>query len=231
MTNSGLLRARIELTCVDMQQAFEELWNHPELQQLFPAVLVLLNQIMRASVPLMEAALRESAGRAPADPVATSLAQYLETHIEEERHHDVWTLDDLEAIGYDRDEILQLTPLPAVAAFAGSQYYWIHHHHPVGLLGYIAILEGSPPSAAHIDRLREVTGLPAAAFRTYAFHGEVDPHHTDDLNRALDAMPLTQWQRGLIGMSATHAGAGLAECVRAVDVIALGMPDPVAADA
>jgi hypothetical protein len=204
-----------------MQHAFDELWHHPELARLFPSFLILQNQITRASVPLMEAAHQESVRRAAADPVAAHLADYFAKHIEEERDHDVWTLDDLEAVGYTRDRVLGLTPLPGVASFVGSQYYWLRHHHPVMLMGYIAVLEGSPPSAAHIGRLKELTQLPDEAFRTYRYHGQVDPHHTDELNAFLDAAPLTKWHLGLIGMSATHSGAGLADCVRFMDVIGL----------
>ena len=29
-------------------------------------------------------------------------------------------------------------PSPAVAALVGSQYYWLLHHHPVALLGFVA---------------------------------------------------------------------------------------------
>lgn len=221
--NSASIRSRIELTCVDMQRAFDELWQHSDLRRMFPSFLILLNQIMRASVPLMEAALAQSQRLAGSDPVAGSLVEYYEKHIDEERDHDVWTLNDLESIGLRSADILRLTPLPAVAQFVGSQYYWVQHHHPVALLGYIAVLEGSPPSVEHIERLKRVTGYPDDLLRTYAFHGRVDPHHTDDLNRALDAMPLTDWHRGLIGMSAAHSGAGLADCVRAVDVISMGV--------
>ena len=221
LTNSELIRKKIELTCVDMQRSFAQLWNDPDLRTLFPSLLILLNQITRASVPLMEAAHRESVEMAADDPVARHLVGYFERHIEEERDHDAWTLDDLEAIGFPRDQVLNLTPLPVVASFVGSQYYWLRHHHPVTLIGYIAVLEGSPPSRAHIDRLKTVTGLPDEAFRTYAYHGQVDPHHTSELNGALDVMPLTKWHLGLIGMSAAHTGDGLAECVRSVDVIGL----------
>lgn len=216
MSHSTLLRSKIQLTCTDMQQAFDEVWRHPELPNLFPSFLILLHQIMRASVPLMEAAHRESLRMAPDDPVAAALADYFEKHIDEERDHDAWTLDDLESIGFTREEVLGRTPLPDVASFIGAQYYWLHHHHPVTQMGYIAVLEGSPPSVAHIERLKKVTGLPDDAFRTYAFHGDVDPHHTEDLDRALDAMPLTRWHAGLIGMSAAHTGRGLADSLRAL---------------
>jgi hypothetical protein len=66
---------------------------------------------------------------------------YLERHIEEERHHDEWTLDDLAAVGIEPAQTLAIRPTANVAALVGAQYYWILHHHPVALLGYMATLE------------------------------------------------------------------------------------------
>ena len=37
-------------------------------------------------------------------------------------------------------------PPPSVAGLVGSQYYWILHHHPVAFLGYVALMEGYPPT-------------------------------------------------------------------------------------
>jgi len=44
------------------------------------------------------------------------------------------------------------------SARVGAQYYWIHHFHPVALLGYIAVLEGRPPSPTLVEELIERTG-------------------------------------------------------------------------
>jgi hypothetical protein len=84
----------------------------------------------------------------------------------------------------------------------GSQYYWIEHVHPVGLLGYIALLEGYPPSPRDVAHLQAVTGYGAEAFRTLRLHADLDPHHGQDLDDVLDRLPLTHQQRTLIGVSA-----------------------------
>jgi pyrroloquinoline quinone (PQQ) biosynthesis protein C len=171
--------------------ASRALWTNPKLAEFFADYLVRTHTIIRASVPLMEAARARAAELAAHDAVAADLAAYLAHHIREERHHDDWLLDDLEALGVAREQVLVQMPSPTVAALVGSQYYWIRHYHPVALLGYIAVLEGTPPVAEHVEGIIRRTGLPRHAFRTILKHADLDPHHRDALNRALDAMPLT----------------------------------------
>jgi hypothetical protein len=192
-------------------------WSHPELPGLFADYLVRTHSIIRASVPLMETARARAEELAAHDDVAADLATYLAHHIREERHHDDWLLDDLEALGVARDAVLARMPSPTVAALVGSQYYWIRHYHPVALLGYIAVLEGTPPVAEHVEAVISQTGLPRDAFRTILKHADLDPHHRDALNRALDAMPLTADHAATIavsGFSTLHLlGRSLTETV------------------
>lgn len=213
MSNSDLIRAKMQLTCGAAQRAFTTFWARDDLPEVAPALLVLLHQIVRSTVPLLEAGRDRAAERAADDPLSAALEAYYGKHAVEETDHDLWTLDDLEAVGYPRAAVLDIPPLPDVAAMMGAQYYWLHHYHPVMLLGCVAILEGSPPSNALVDRLERDTGLGPLAFRTYRFHGEVDPHHLEDLDRAMDEMPLTPRHIGLIGISATYTANALAACV------------------
>ena len=214
-SHSRIMRRKMELTSGPLHAAFDRLWARPDLHEVFPAFLVLLHQVMRASVPLMATAA--DACRTRPDPLSQSLTAYFDKHCPEEQDHDLWTLDDLEAAGFDRQGVLDMLPLPDVAGLAGQQYYWIHHHAPVMLLGYIAVLEGHPPEMAHIDRLQEQTGLPPEAFRTYRFHSDVDPHHLHELDEAIDAMPLTRHDLGLIGVSASATAAILGDCINRLD--------------
>ena len=130
------------------------------------------------------------------DPLAAPLARYLEEHVDEELGHDETLLDDLELLGVDRASVLARMPSPAVAALVGSQYYWILHYHPVAFLGYVALMEGYPPTPELIDELIERTGFPRDAFRTYVEHAELDPGHRDHLDRTIDSLPLDAVARG-----------------------------------
>jgi hypothetical protein len=124
-------------------------------------------------------------------------------------------------LGIPSSTVLSRPPSPTIAALVGAQYYWILHHHPVALLGYIALLEGNPPPPHLIGELMERTGLDRRAFRTLIAHGELDPHHREELEEQLDGLPLTPEQSALLGMSAlfsTHTLALVLEEVLARDI-------------
>jgi hypothetical protein len=175
--------------------------GHPGLRGIYPEFLVMVHGIVRATVPLMETALT-IARMLPDEQVAVPLADYLEHHIPEERGHDDLLLADLESIGVPRDRVLSRVPSPTIAALVGSQYYWIQHVHPVGLLGYIAMFEGYPPTRQDIDEVQAATGYGAEAFRTLMLHADLDIRHGDDLDDLLNSLPLTEQQRTLMGLSA-----------------------------
>jgi hypothetical protein len=101
-----------------------------------------------------------------------------------------------------RDSVLRQVPSATVAELVGAQYYWMLHYHPVTVLGYIAVLEGYPPSDALIDELAGRTGYPESAFRTLRLHGELDQGHGDELDALLDRLVLTPEQSAAVGLSA-----------------------------
>jgi hypothetical protein len=156
-------------------------------------------------VPLTETALARS--RELDDRLAAPLARYLEEHVDEELGHDETLLGDLELLGIDRATVLGRIPSPAVAALVGGQYYWILHYHPVAFLGFVALMEGYPPTPELIDELVERTGYPRAAFRTYVEHAELDPGHRDHLDRTIDALPLDESHEVAMGTSAIATAA------------------------
>ena len=67
----------------------------------------------------METAARVSAAKGPSDAIASRLADYFAHHVTEEAAHDQWLLDDMEVLGFARDEILARFP-PAEVAEAGD---------------------------------------------------------------------------------------------------------------
>ncbi len=160
-------------------------------------------------MPLTEAALTRSRELSDTDALAVHLAAYLEEHVDEEHGHDETLLDDLERVGVDRASAVARMPSPAVAALVGSQYYWISHYHPVAFLGFVALMEGYPPTPELIEVLIARTGFPLDAFRTYVEHADLDPGHRDHLDRTIDSLPLTAENESALGVSAI-ASAGLA---------------------
>ncbi|HJQ11177.1 MAG TPA: iron-containing redox enzyme family protein [Gemmatimonadaceae bacterium] len=207
---------KLQLSVDEYAAAARAFWTQRRLAELLPDYLFCIHTIIRASVPLMEAACDKARGLSARDPVAASLAAYLGHHVPEERHHDDWLLDDLAELGVSREEVLRKVPSPTVAMLVGAQYYWIHHYHPVALLGYIAVLEGYPPEEDHILSVIERTGLTPRAFRTFLKHARLDPHHRDDLDAALDSMALTKGHESLVAMSALETQHLLAVLLREV---------------
>lgn len=208
MIASERLRRKVDLALDGLLQAGGRLQEPGVAEQLYPQYLVTIHQMIRASVPLMEAGASRAENLAQhGDALAKGVAAYLGHHIREEQGHDEWLLQDLEAIGCSRESAWAQVPSPTVASLVGAQYYWIHHHHPLALLGYIAILEGYPPQISQLEALERITSYPRPAFRTLRKHSHLDVRHSEDLNRALDALPLTQSDERLLGISALHTVA------------------------
>lgn len=217
MSYSRVLRAKLQWMRRPLDAALEQLWAEPDQARAYSQFLIHLHHVIRASVPLMEAARRRSLERATSDPVCAGLAEYFAAHIDEERGHDDWALDDLDATGVGRAAALASVPPAQTAAVAGAQYYWIEHHHPVALLGYIFVLEDGPADADRfLDELRVRSGFPESAFRTMRHHGRLDVGHRDELDRLVDRLPLERAHKDAIGISLAHTAASLAECILAI---------------
>lgn len=202
---SARLRRKLELVLPLLVDAGRRLWEHPRIRDLYPEYLVATHGVIRASVPLMERALERAQAVAADDPAAAGLAAYLEHHVEEERGHDDWLLEDLAVLGRSPEAVMAQVPSASVAALVGAQYYWIEHYHPVALLGYIGLLEGYPPSIADVDALMSRTGYGREAFRTLIRHSELDPLHAADFDEAVDRLPLTRGQSAVVGLSGLHS--------------------------
>jgi hypothetical protein len=203
-SHSQQLRVKIRLAEPRMLQVSHQFWTNPQLAQMFPEFLFMMHSIIRSSVLLINLAAESAQSRAASDPVSRTVAGYYKTHALEEMHHDDWLLDDLVAIGAERPRVYDRLPSPAVASLVGAQYYWALHSHPVSLFGYLAVLEGNPPSMEQLGEICASHGLPAEGFRTMIKHAKLDPHHRDEIYAQLDHLPLTENHSELIALSAFH---------------------------
>jgi hypothetical protein len=202
LSHSRRLRDKIRVVRGPLDEVAERLWSHPRLREIYPEFLFLNHSVIRCSVPLMKAAAERCEKMLDRDPVTEGMLRYFQKHIPEETGHDEWVLDDLEVLGYRREDVLMRVPPLSAAELAGSQYYWIKHVHPVALLGFIAVLEGTPPDVEFFEQTADRIGLPRRAFSNLLLHGKLDPQHRDDLDHMLDALPLTERHHTLMGVSA-----------------------------
>lgn len=185
-----------------MFNALERFWSQDDLAGRYPELLFHIYCVVRATVPAMETGLRRAAELAPRDPVAAGVERYLAHHIPEELHHDEWLLDDIVALGAQRDAVLARIPSPSAAALVGALYYWVIHAHPVAWMGYAAVTEGHPPSDEFLNGVMARTGIRPEGFRTYLKHARLDPHHAREMDETLDSLPLTPEHTALIGVVA-----------------------------
>ncbi len=202
-SHSDVLWSKIRLAEDRLVSASNRFWMHPDLPTLLPHFLVQLHRVMQSGISLMRTA-RDRALTLPDDAVASLAAAYLDLHIDEEKDHDQWLLDDIATLGIPADEVFNTIPLPSVVSLVGAQYFWMLHIHPVTVFGYLIVLEGYPPLVDQLEEIRIRTGLPATAFRCLKSHAEDDPDHIAALNRTLDSMPLTQEQTRFLALSAFH---------------------------
>jgi hypothetical protein len=202
-THSDVLWSKIRLAEGRLNSASNRFWTHPNLAALLPDFLIQLHGVMRCGIALMRTA-RERALSLPEDAVASQAAVYLQMHIEEEKDHDEWLLEDIESLGIAAADVFATTPSAAVVSLVGAQYFWMFHVHPVTIFGYLIVLEGYAPLTEQLEEIRINTGLPATAFRCLKSHADDDPGHIDALNRTLDDMPLTPEQTKFVALSAFH---------------------------
>lgn len=137
--------------------------------------LIFIHQVIVATENLMLTA---------AACASSELQSYFLEHYEEERGHADWLADDLRTAGVD----VKKRPLDLLATqFVGTQYYLIQHIHPTALLGYMAVLEGSPMPIEQVEELEALHGKDL--LRCLRFHAEHDVDHREELWKVIDSQP------------------------------------------
>ena len=211
---SAALRFKVNLGRPALADASKTFWTRPELGARFPEFLFHLYSAMRASVSLIGAARDRAAELAVDDPIAAAVVDYFAEHLEEEREHADWLLDDMVALGADRAEIAGRTPPTSVAALVGTQYYWISHVHPVMLLAYLVVLEGDPMPADVIENYASKAGISSEGLRTLIYHSRTDIEHSHELFQLIDDLPLTPDLEHKLGFNALQVIGQLADVFR-----------------
>ncbi len=204
------LEWKVRILAGELSEAGRRVAAHPNRAEVYTKGLFRLYSMVRATIPLLEAALERSRALADSDDVAAAMVPYLEGMIREETGHDHWAFEALKSLGRDEDDILGEIPPAAIATTVGAQSYWIEHSHPVAILGYIKVVERHPSSQAELEQAMADTGHPAEAFVYYTRHVELEKKHNKDLDVLLDSLPLTDAHRALIGISAAATIHGIA---------------------
>ena len=206
----------------DLGEEVDRFWNHPDFPEIFKTYLRHNHSVIRATVPLLKTAAEScKSPQYSKDPVAQGMIHYLEQHAIEETGHDEWILDDAEVMGMDRQHLLNFEPSQVASHIVGSQYYWILHHHPVSMLGYIAVMEGYPSSPEFFKSVAIRNKLPEKAVSSFVYHSKIDPVHKNDLDNLIDGLPLEEKHMSWMGLSALRTIQYLTELLRMTNNSAL----------
>ena len=159
--------------------------------------IAFLNQAyhhVRHTTPLIMAA----GARVPSSQLW--LQKTLSVYIQEEIGHDEWILDDLEALGCDK-ETFRNGPAPFYTRLMVSYLYdYINRINPVGILGMVQVLEGTSASMApEVARLVQAKlNLPDSAMNYLTTHGELDQDHIVFFEKTVNKLESEQDQEAVI---------------------------------
>jgi len=103
-------------------------------------------------------------------------------YIAEERGHEAWILEDIQALGGDPETVLRGTPRFPCKVMVGHAYYIVDHLSPYGLLGMIHVLEGMAVALAGraVSAIRASIGpaVGEGGFKYLTTHGDLDVRHS-----------------------------------------------------
>src|SRR3954452_10778127 len=95
LSNSEVIRTKIDLFSARMAAEASAFWSHPDFSAIYREYIVQSYSVIRASVPLMNAGA-DACGMPEfrTDPVCAGFGAYLRHHIPEETGHHEWILND-----------------------------------------------------------------------------------------------------------------------------------------
>lgn len=116
-----------------------------------------------------------------------AMAEYLFRHAAEELGHDRWAASDLADLGLSEAQIAEIAPSSACLHMIGLEYYYACHANPVGLFGWMFVLEslGGRVGGGIAQSVDKVLRLNGKGLVFLQGHGEADAHHSEDLYRVI----------------------------------------------
>lgn len=113
-------------------------------------------------------------------------------HAISEIAHDILALDDLEALGVNKEKVIKSRPLPETLALNAFATHYIQFNNVLGYLGYLFHLEFMPTQGgeAIIGSLKKA-GIPDKALSFLIEHSEVDVSHNKFMVSYCDSLVKT----------------------------------------
>lgn len=115
-------------------------------------------------------------------------------YLDEERGHDEWILNDIEAAGGDRAAAMAAGPALATDAMVAYAYDTVMRRNPAGFFGMVHVLEGTSAAIAlqAADQIQTVLGLPKQALTYLRSHGQLDQEHVQHLGSIVNRFERTE---------------------------------------
>jgi pyrroloquinoline quinone (PQQ) biosynthesis protein C len=126
---------------------------------------------------------------------------FLYEHMAEEKGHEDWVLNDLEAVGVKRSEALSYTPSLTILGMNGYNYWAADRRNPCSVLGMIYALEvvasvyGGPMTTAITDSLL-LQGEVGISF--ISSHATMDAEHMAELRVELNKLTDIEAQDAIV---------------------------------
>lgn len=126
--------------------------------------------------------------------------------IEEEKGHETWVLEDVEAMGGDLLRVREAPPSAPAQAMIAFNYYAAEHVHPCSVLGMLYVLEvmASVYGGRVADSIARAIGrdIAAGGFKFLSSHATMDADHMAKLNVLLKTIADPAAQAAVI--NSTH---------------------------
>jgi len=149
---------------------------------------------VKHTVPLLMAC----GSRLPQNPrwMMDAIAEY----IDEEKGHEEWILNDIEACGGDAEAVRYGQPKPATELMIAYAYHTIDRINPAAFFGMVLVLEGTSIELATkaADALKTNLNLPSKAFSYLTSHGALDIEHMGFYEELMDKVDDQQTQEQII---------------------------------
>ncbi|HXU40807.1 MAG TPA: iron-containing redox enzyme family protein [Burkholderiales bacterium] len=122
--------------------------------------------------------------------------------IQEEKGHEAWVLEDIEAIGGDVASARSGAPSAPVQAMIGFNYYSAERVHPCSVLGMLYMLEvvSSVYGGRVSDAIARALGrsVDGGGFKFLSSHATMDQDHMASLNRLVKTIADPEAQQAVI---------------------------------
>ena len=163
----------------------QEVLRKGAAKELYLEFLTQAYHHVKYTAPLLALA----AGRCSAEDHVYQAALF--DYIEEERGHEMWILEDINALGGDAEEVRRSAPQLPCKLMVGHAYYLIDHVSPYGLLGMIHVLEGMAVALASnaVSAIRSsIASTNDDGFKYLTTHSDLDIDHAKFFQGLIDQL-------------------------------------------